>query len=124
MDVPLTIPLIVRHAEALHGAKLVISRRPDRSVERLTYADVFGRARRLAGALHELGVRRGDRVATFSWNHHQHVETYFAVPCMGAIVHTLNIRLSADELTYIANHAGDSVVIVDRVLLPSFERFR
>ncbi|HWC46051.1 MAG TPA: long-chain fatty acid--CoA ligase, partial [Casimicrobiaceae bacterium] len=124
MDVPLTIPLIVRHAEALHGAKLVISRRPDRSVERLTYADVFGRARRLAGALHELGVRRGDRVATFSWNHHQHVETYFAVPCMGAVVHTLNIRLSADELTYIANHAGDSVVIVDRVLLPAFERFR
>jgi fatty-acyl-CoA synthase len=124
MDVPLTIPLIVRHAEALHGAKLVISRRPDRSVRRVTYGEMFARARRLAGALHELGVRRGDRVATFCWNHHQHVETYFAVPCMGAVVHTLNIRLGAEELAYIANHAGDSIVIVDRVLLPAFERFR
>ena len=124
MDVPLTIPLIVRHAEALHGAKLVISRRPDRSVRRLTYGELFSRARRLAGALRELGVQRGDRVATFCWNHHQHLETYFAVPSMGAVVHTLNIRLSAEELSYIANHAGDSVVIVDRVLLPAFERFR
>lgn len=124
MDVPLTIPLIVRHAEALHGAKLVVSRLPDRSVRRLTYAEVFARARRLAGALRQLGVRRGDRVATFCWNHHQHLEAYFAVPCMGAVVHTLNIRLSAEELTYIANHAGDTVIIVDRVLLPAFERFR
>jgi len=124
MDVPLTIPLIVRHAEALHGAKLVSSRRPDRSIRRITYGELFARARRLAGALHDLGVRGGDRVATFSWNHHQHVETYFAVPCMGAVVHTLNIRLSAEELAYIANHAGDSVVIVDRILLPAFERFR
>ena len=74
MDVPLTIPLIVRHAEALHGAKLVISRRPDRSMRRLTSGELFARARRLAGALQELGVRRGDRVATFCWNHHQHVE--------------------------------------------------
>ena len=124
MDVPLTIPLIVRHAEALHGAKVVASRLPDRSVRRLTYNEVFNRARRLAGALRQLGVRRGDRVATFCWNHHQHVEIYFAVPCMGAVVHTLNIRLSAEELGYIANHAGDSVVVVDRVLLPAFERFR
>src|SRR5437868_71508 len=76
MDVPLTIPLIVRHAEALHGAKLVISRGPERGIERLTYGELFGRARRLAGALQDLGVRRGDRVATFCWNHHQHVETY------------------------------------------------
>ena len=124
MDVPLTIPLIARHAEALHGAKLVTSRLPDRSVRRMTYGEVLGRARRLAGALRQLGVRRGDRVATFCWNHHQHVEVYFAVPCMGAVVHTLNIRLGAEELAYIANHAGDSVVIVDRVLWPAFERFR
>src|SRR4051812_1015036 len=124
MDVPLTIPLIVRHAEALHGAKLVISRGPERGIERLTYGELFGRARQLAGALQDLGVRRGDRVATFCWNHHQHVETYFAVPCMRAVVHTLNIRLAAEELAYITNHAGDSVIVVDRVLLPAFERFR
>lgn len=124
MDVPLTIPLIARHAEALHGGKIVASRSPDRSVRRLPYAEVLGRARRLAGSLRHLGVRRGDRVATFCWNHHQHVEIYFAVPCMGAVVHTLNIRLGAEELSYIMNHAGDTVVIVDRVLLPAFERFR
>src|SRR5689334_14191231 len=124
MDVPLTVPLIVRHAEALHGGKIVASRLPDRSVKRLTYAEVLGRARRLAGAFRQLGIRHGDRVATFCWNHHQHLETYFAAPCMGAVVHTLNIRLGAEELTYIANHAGDSVVIVDGVLLPAFERFR
>jgi len=124
MEVPLTIPLIVRHAEALHGGKIVASRKPDRSVRRLTYAEVFGRARRLATALRQLGIRRGDRVATFCWNHHQHVETYFAAPCMGAVVHTLNILLGPEELSYIANHAGDSVIIVDAVLLPAFERFR
>ena len=124
MDVPLTIPQIVRHAEALYGPKLVVSRLPDRSVRRLTYADVFARSRRLAGALRRLGVQRGDRVATFCWNHHQHLETYFAVPCMGAVVHTLNIRLAPDELAYIANHAEDRVIVVDRVLLPAFERFR
>lgn len=124
MDVPLTIPLIVRHAEALHGGKIVASRMPDRSVRRLTYGEVFGRARRLTTALRRLGIRRGDRVATFCWNHHQHVETYFAAPCMGAVVHTLNIRLGPEELSYIANHAGDSVIIVDAVLLPAFERFR
>jgi acyl-CoA synthetase (AMP-forming)/AMP-acid ligase II len=124
MDVPLTIPLIVRHAEALHGRKLVASRLPDRSVRHLTYAELLHRARRFAGALRKLGVRRGDRVATFCWNHHQHVEAYFAVPCIGAVVHTLNIRLAADELAYIANHAGDTIVIVDGVLWPAFERFR
>ncbi|HKW47268.1 MAG TPA: long-chain-fatty-acid--CoA ligase, partial [Gemmatimonadaceae bacterium] len=124
MDVPLTIPLILRHAEALHGKKILASRSPDRTVRHLSYAEALGRARRLAGALRKLGVRRGDRVATFCWNHHQHVEVYFAAPCMGAVVHTLNIRLGAEELAYIANHAGDSVIIVDRVLLPAFERFR
>src|ERR1051326_591923 len=124
MDVPLTIPQIVRHAEALHGSKLVVSRMPDRSVRRLSYADVFARSRRLAGALRRLGVQRGDRVATFCWNHHQHLEIYFAVPSMGAVVHTLNIRLAAEELAYIANHAADRVIVVDRVLFPAFERFR
>jgi len=92
-------------------------------VKRLTYAEVLGRARRLAGAFRQLGIRRGDRVATFCWNHHQHLETYFAAPCMGAVVHTLNIRLGAEELSYIANHAGDTIMLVDRVLLPAFERF-
>src|SRR5262249_5640988 len=91
---------------------------------RTTYAETLARSRKLIGALRALGVEHGDRVATFSWNHHQHLEAYYAIPSMGAVAHMLNIRLHPDELAYIANHAGDSVVIVDQVLLPHFERFR
>jgi fatty-acyl-CoA synthase len=124
MESPLTIPAMARRAEALHARKEIVTRRPDRSIHRTTYGDVLARSRRLIGALRSLGVRRGDRVATFCWNHHQHLEAYYAVPSMGAVAHMLNIRLQPDELTYIANHAGDSVVIVDRVLLPVFLQFR
>src|SRR5690606_40817912 len=76
------------------------------------------RVHRLAGALTELGVGRGDRVATFAWNHHRHLELYFAVPAVGAVLHTLNIRLSQDDIGYILDHAGDRVVVVDESLLP------
>ncbi len=71
-----------------------------------------------------LGIRQGDRVATLCWNHYQHLEAYFAIPCMGAIVHPLNIRLSPDDLGYIVNHAEDKIIIVDEVLLPLFEKFK
>src|SRR5678816_1173297 len=108
MDYQLTIPAMARRAERLHPGKTIVSRQPDGSVHRTTYAEVLGRSKRLIGALQRLGVRRGDRVATFCWNHHQHLEAYYGVPSMGAVTHMLNIRLHADELTYIANHAGDS----------------
>src|SRR5207237_48724 len=75
-------------------------------------------------ALTSLGVKSGDRIATLSWNHHQHLETYFAVPGIGAVLHTLNLRLHPEELTYIVNHAEDSVAIVDRSLLPLFDQVR
>ena len=124
MDFDLTIPVLVRHAERLHRHREIVSRRPDRSLHRTTYGAVIQRARQLADALRTLGVAPGDRVATFCWNHSRHLEAYYGVPGMGAVLHTLNIRLHPDDLAYIADHAGDSVVLVDRVLWPQFERFR
>src|ERR1700687_6098159 len=82
MDYQLTIPAMVRRAERMHPHKAIVSRRPDRSLHRTTYREVLGRARRLIGALQALGVAPGDRVATFSWNHHQHLEMYYGIPSM------------------------------------------
>jgi fatty-acyl-CoA synthase len=124
MDYALTIPAIARRAEQLHPGKTIVARRADGSLHRTTYGETLARSRRLIGALRSLGVERGDRVATFAWNHHQHLEAYYGVPSMGAVAHMLNIRLHPDELAYIVNHADDRVIIVDQVLLPQFERFR
>ncbi|MBS1526162.1 MAG: long-chain fatty acid--CoA ligase [Bacteroidetes bacterium] len=124
MDCQLTIPAILRRAESLFGEKEIISRLPDKSIHRYTYRDLATRVKKLAAALHQLGIRQGDRVATLSWNHYQHLEAYYAVPCMGAIVHPLNLRFSPDELRYIVNHAEDKAIIVDQVLLPLLEKFQ
>ena len=124
MDYSLTVAAIARRAETLFGNRPIVSRRPDHTLHRTTYVECLQRARRLAGALHALGVRPGDRVATLCWNHHRHLETYFAVPLMGAVLHTLNLRLHADELAYIARHAEDQVLVVDESLLPLLEKFR
>jgi fatty-acyl-CoA synthase len=124
MDYQLTVPTILRRAESLFAKKEIISRLPDKSIHRYTYRDFAIRTKKLAVALQQLGIGRGDRVATLSWNHYQHLEAYFAVPCMGAVVHPLNLRFSADDLGYIVNHAGDKIIIVDEVLLPLFEKFK
>ena len=124
MDFPLTVHAIMRRARSLHFAREVVSRLPDGSVGCTTYGAVVERAERLAVALGSIGVVPGDRVATFGWNHAEHLEAYLAVPSCGAVLHTLNVRLHPDELAYIANHAGDRVAIVDASLLPQFEAFR
>ncbi|MBA3658712.1 MAG: long-chain fatty acid--CoA ligase [Gemmatimonadales bacterium] len=124
MAYPLTIPAILRRTEALFPRRAIVSRNADGSLDRATYADVLDRARRLAGALTALGIHPGDRVATLCWNHSRHLETYFAVPCTGAVLHTLNLRLHHDELAHIATHAGDRLLVVDAELLPLLERFR
>jgi fatty-acyl-CoA synthase len=124
MDYPLTITAMLRRTESMFGHKEIVSRRADRSVERSNYATALGRARRLASALETLGVGRGDRVATLCWNHLRHLEAYFGVPCSGAVLHTLNIRLHPDELSYIATHAGDVALIVDQSLVPLAEQLR
>ena len=120
MDVPLSIPLLLRRTESLFGHKTLVSRRADRSLERRTYAEVLRRARALAAGLAGLGIKPGDRVATFCWNHSRHLEAYYGIPASGAVLHTLNIRLHPDELAYIITHAGDAAIIVDKVLWPAF----
>ncbi|WP_224248499.1 long-chain fatty acid--CoA ligase [Hyalangium gracile] len=123
MDFPLTLTHFLERARTFYGRSEIVSRRPDRSLHRYTYADFYRRACRLAGALKRLGVKPGDRVASLCWNHHQHLELYFAVPAMGAVLHTLNLRLHPNDLGYIARHAEDRVIVVDRSLLPLFEKF-
>ena len=124
MDFPLTITHLLTHASLYFGTREIVSTLPDHSKQRSNYAEVGVRARRLANALGKLGVKEGDRVATLCWNHQQHLETYFGIPGMGAVLHTLNLRLHPKEIGYIANHAEDTVVIVDHSLLPLFEQFR
>lgn len=120
----LTLPTIMRRAETLFGHKEIVSRRQDSSLHRYTYIDFVRRAKKLSVALETLGVGHGDRVATLCWNHYRHLEAYFGIPCAGAVLHTLNLRLHDDDLSYIANHAGDKILLVDGSLLPLFEKFR
>ena len=123
MDSPLTLSALLRHTERLHGTREIVSRRADRSLHRYTYRDCLRRARQLGAALRGLGLKPGDRVATFAWNHHRHLEAWFGVPTAGFVMHTLNIRLHPDDLAYIARDAGDRVALVDEVLWPQFEKF-
>jgi acyl-CoA synthetase (AMP-forming)/AMP-acid ligase II len=122
MDYPLTLDRIVEHAARLFSHKRIYSRQPDGGMHDYTYADLCHRSRRLASALAGLGIAPGDRVATFAWNHHQHLEMYFGIPGAGAVCHTLNVRLFPRQLAFIVNHAEDRVVFVDASVLPLFER--
>src|SRR5579884_1115034 len=117
-DVPLTVGSIARHGASWHGDAVVITA-TDSGTRRASYREVGERAARLAGALRRLGVRGDERVATFAWNNQEHLEAYLAVPAMGAVLHTLNIRLPPDQLAYIATHAADRVLLVDDVLVPT-----
>ncbi|MDC3958610.1 long-chain fatty acid--CoA ligase [Polyangium jinanense] len=123
MDFPLTLTHFLERARTFFGRNEIVSRLPDKTLVRTTYADFYRRTSKLAGALARLGVRPGDRVATLSWNHQRHLEVYLGAPAMGAVVHTLNLRLHPNELGYIANHAEDKVVVVDRSLLPLWHKF-
>ena len=113
---PLTLPMIFRRAERLYGNKLIITSSPSGRV-RTPYAEWAERTRRLGGVLDNLGIADDGRVATFAWNSQRHLELYYAAPCTGRVLHTLNIRLFADQLTYIVNHAEDEVIFVDRSLM-------
>jgi fatty-acyl-CoA synthase len=124
MDYELNVPAILRRAEQHFGHKEIATRLPDKSWHRYTYAEFAPRAKRLGLALrNELGLTDGDRVATFAWNHYQHLEVYIGAPVSGLVVHTLNLRLHPDDLTYIATHGGDRVLIADKVLWPLVANF-
>jgi acyl-CoA synthetase (AMP-forming)/AMP-acid ligase II len=116
-DYPLTLTMLFKHGAKIHAGSEVISFLGDRSV-RATFAEVAARTARLASALQQLGIRSGDRIGTLCWNHQQTLETYFAIPCMGAVNHTLNLRLFPEQLAYIINHAQDRMIIVDESLIP------
>lgn len=124
MNFQLTLPAILRRAETYYRRKEIVTRMPDRSLHRYTYPVMADRAKRLAVALQDLGVKSGERVATLAWNNYQHLEAYFGVPMSGAVLHTLNLRLHPDDLTFIMNHADDTVVLIDEVLFPLFERVK
>lgn len=123
MDTPLTINEMLERAENYFPKKEVISRTYN-GVQRFTYEETGKRTRALASALEKLGVEKGDRVGTLAWNHHRHLEVYFAAPSMGAVLHTINIRLSAEHLIYIINHAEDKVLLIDLDLLPLIEQVK
>ncbi|HEX9529772.1 MAG TPA: long-chain fatty acid--CoA ligase [Acidimicrobiales bacterium] len=115
-ECPLTLPMMFRRAERLFPGKRIVTATAG-APEETTYGAWAARARRLGGALDALGISPDGRVGTFAWNTARHLELYFAAPCTGRVLHTLNIRLFADQLTYIANHAEDEVVFVDRSLI-------
>lgn len=123
MHYALTTNSILEYGKRAFAHTEIISKMPDGSWHKYTYADMYSRTKKIASALvSRLGVKPGDRVATFAWNHYQHLELYYAIPGTGAICHTLNIRLSVEQIAYIINHAEDSIVFLDATLLPLFEK--
>jgi fatty-acyl-CoA synthase len=122
MNWQLTLDKIIEHANRLYPHKGVTTMQPDGSLHRMTYGEMYGRVKRLAKALVQLGIEPGERVGTFAWNNYQHLELYYAIPGAGAVCHTLNIRLFPDQLSYIINHAEDKVVFIDGTLLPLYEK--
>jgi len=123
MDYPLTLTHILERSASFFSRVEVISRLPDKSLHRYTYADFFKRSRALAESLVTLGLKRTDRVGTLMWNHYAHLEAYFGVPAAGGVYHTLNLRLHPNDIAYIVNHAEDKFLMIDDVLLPLFSKF-
>jgi fatty-acyl-CoA synthase len=123
MDYPLLLTNFMQHAARYYPTKEIVSVYATGTF-RYTYADWYKRTSQLAGALRSLGIKKGDRVASFSLNNHRHMELYFGVPCMGAVLHTLNIRLSAENLVYIINHAEDRILFIDEDVYFLIEPFK
>jgi fatty-acyl-CoA synthase len=116
-DFPLTVRVIFEHGERLYADSAVVTFDGVKT-QRATFAQVAERTRRLAAALQRLGVRPDERIATLSWSSQEHLEAYFAVPSIGAVLHTVNVRLFGDQIAYIINHAEDSTIIVEESLIP------
>lgn len=123
MTTELSLNHLLERAGRLFGGNEVVSRLPDKSLRRHTYGEFYRRTRSLASALQKLGLKKGERVATLCWNHHAHLECYFGIPAAGGVMHTLNLRLSPDEIGWIAGNAQDRFLVVDDVLLPLYKQF-
>jgi len=124
MDFQLTLDAVLRRAEQHFHKKEIVTRLPDKSFHRYTYRDMAQRAKKLTLALKRLGIQKDDAVGTLCWNHYQHLEAYFAIPILGCVLHTLNLRLHPDDLVYIANDANDKAIIVDESLLPLLDSIK
>lgn len=124
MNFPLTLIPILERAGQIFPEVEIVTRLPDKSLHRYTYADFHHRARALAEVLVQAGLKPGERVATLMWNHYAHLEAYFGIPAAGGVLHTLNLRLFPEDIAWIAAHAGDRFLIVDDVLLPLYEKFK
>lgn len=124
MRYPLTLTPLLERAGRLFGTKEIASKLEDGSMHRYTYAEFHARVHRLAHVLKGLGVQRGDRIGTLCWNSYRHLELYWAIPCYGAVLHTLNLRLSPDQLAFIINHAGEKVIFADASLAALLEPIR
>jgi len=121
MDYPLTLQHFFNRATRIFPRKEIVTQ-ADSGGHRYTYGEWGKRTMQLAHALRKAGIVEGDRVATFAWNTYRHLELYFAIPCMGAVLHTLNLRLFAEQLVYIINNAEDKVIFVDGDLVPLVEK--
>ena len=124
MSSPLLLDCMLERAYKIFPEVEIVSVRPSGAVHRHTYRDLHRRAHQLSAALQTAGIQPGDRVATLMWNQSEHLEAYFAIPAIGAVLHTLNLRLHPDELAYIVNHAADRFLIVDGTLLELFQQIR
>lgn len=123
MNTQLTLTSMIKHTEMYFPKKEIISR-THAGVQTFTYKEIISRMKKLATVLTNLGIEKGDRVGTLAWNHHRHLEAYFAVPNIGAVLHTINIRLPEAHLLYIINHAEDKVLLIDEDLLPIIEKIQ
>ncbi|MDF1482346.1 long-chain fatty acid--CoA ligase [Extensimonas sp. H3M7-6] len=123
MQVPISLNHFLERAGTYHGKTEIVSRLPDKSLHRHTYADFHRRAKALAEVLVKAGIQPGDRVATLMWNHYAHLECYFGIPAAGAVMHNLNLRLFPHDIAFIVNHAKDRFLLVDDVLLPLLAQF-
>ena len=123
MDYPLTTNVIIEYGNRVFSRKEIVSKLPDGTWHRYTYGDMYKRTKKLSNALiHKLGVKQTERVATFCWNHYEHLEMYYAIPGIGAVCHPLNVRLSIDQIVYIIKHAEDKVIFFDATLAPLLEK--
>ena len=124
-DAPLLVSGILRHGQQVYGDSSVATiTGPNGEADEATFAEVAERSERLASALSRLGIGDSDRVGTFLWNNQTHLESYLGIPAMGAVLHTLNIRLFPEQLAYVVNHAEDKAIIVDASLIPLLARVR
>ena len=122
MKVNLSLNHFLERAGTLFPSNEIVSRLPDKSFVKHSFGQFYSRTRSLAQSLKDLGLKKGDRVATLCWNHHAHLECYFGIPAAGGVMHTLNLRLSPDEIAWIANDAQDRFLVIDDILLPLYRQ--